>query len=121
MERETGLEPATSSLGSQASVESKSLARICCELLNLQHLAESAFFESAPPNEAPTRQALHLGPTNLDRLCHPIIGPRHAASSVGIVAIQGRPYPNAFPTHLAQSRSCLRSSMASPAKARAVT
>src|SRR5450755_2200545 len=62
MERETGLEPATSSLGSQTYIESKSLARFCCELLNLQHLAESAVFESVPPNEAQTRQVLHSTP-----------------------------------------------------------
>ena len=43
MERETGFEPATSSLGIQTYVGSKSLARFCCEFLNLQRLAESAF------------------------------------------------------------------------------
>src|ERR1039458_1496369 len=59
MERETGLEPATSSLGSHTYVESKSLVRSCCELLNLQHLAKSAIFESVPANEAQTRQVLH--------------------------------------------------------------
>src|ERR1039458_226882 len=59
MERETGLEPATSSLGSHTYVESKSLVRFCCELLNLQHLAKSAIFESVPANEAQTRQVLH--------------------------------------------------------------
>src|ERR1039458_5508009 len=59
MERETGLEPATSSLGSHSYVESKSLVRFCCELLNLQHLAKSAIFESVPANEAQTRQVLH--------------------------------------------------------------
>jgi hypothetical protein len=42
MERETGLEPATSSLGIHPSIESKSLARFCCDFLNLQRLAESA-------------------------------------------------------------------------------
>jgi hypothetical protein len=46
MERETGVEPATSSLGIQTYVGSKSLARLCCEFLNLQRLAESAFSES---------------------------------------------------------------------------
>src|SRR5450432_2049570 len=57
MERETGFEPATSSLGIQTYFESKSLARLCCELLNLQHLAESAFSQSVNSNEARTRQA----------------------------------------------------------------
>jgi hypothetical protein len=42
MERETGVEPATSSLGINTYVESKSLARFCCVFLNLQRLAESA-------------------------------------------------------------------------------
>jgi hypothetical protein len=46
LERDTGLEPATSSLGSRTYVESKSLARFCCEFLNLQRLAESAFLKS---------------------------------------------------------------------------
>ena len=55
MERETGLEPATSSLGIQTYVGSKSLARFCCDFLNLQHLAESAFSKSVDPNEAQTR------------------------------------------------------------------
>jgi hypothetical protein len=49
----------TSSLGRHTYVESKSLARFCCELLNLQHLAESAFFEIASSIEAQTRQVLH--------------------------------------------------------------
>ena len=58
MERETGLEPVTSSLGSPTYVGSKSLARFCCEFLNLQHLAESAFSKLPQPNEAQSRQAL---------------------------------------------------------------
>jgi hypothetical protein len=33
----------TSSLGIQTYFESKSLARFCCDFLNLQRLAESAF------------------------------------------------------------------------------
>src|ERR1035441_4617404 len=67
MERETGLEPATSSLGIQTYVGSKSLARFCCEFLNLQHLAESAFSKSVDLNEAEMRQVVlalvgtHLG------------------------------------------------------------
>ena len=40
----------TSSLGIQTFIESKSLARFCCEFLNLQHLAESAFSKSAASN-----------------------------------------------------------------------
>src|SRR5450432_1188499 len=56
MERETGFEPATSSLGIQTYVKSKSLARFCRDFLNLQHLAESAFSESVTPNEAQMRQ-----------------------------------------------------------------
>jgi hypothetical protein len=42
-QRETGFEPATSSLGIQTYVGSKSLARFCCDFLNLQRLAESVF------------------------------------------------------------------------------
>ena len=61
MERETGLEPATSSLGSHAYFESKSLARFCCEFLNLQRLAESAFSKAVIPNEARTRQGFARG------------------------------------------------------------
>jgi hypothetical protein len=45
------------SLVSPTYVGSKSLARFCCEFLNLQHLAESAFSKSAQPNEAQSRQA----------------------------------------------------------------
>src|SRR5450432_2983020 len=56
MERETGFEPATSSLGIQTYVKSKSLARFCRDFLNLQHLAESVFSESVTPNEAQMRQ-----------------------------------------------------------------
>src|SRR5437868_10865187 len=40
-----GVRPATSSLGIQTYVGSKSLARFCGEFLNLQRLAESAFSE----------------------------------------------------------------------------
>jgi hypothetical protein len=60
MERETGFEPATSSLGIQTYVGSKSLARFCCEFLNLQRLAESAFPKVVAPNEAQSRQVLSL-------------------------------------------------------------
>jgi hypothetical protein len=38
-----GFKPVTSSLGIHPYIESKSLARFCCDYLNLQHLAESAF------------------------------------------------------------------------------
>jgi len=58
MEREIGLEPTTSSLGIQTYVGSKSLARFCCEFLNLQRLAESVFSKLDRPNEAQTRQLL---------------------------------------------------------------
>src|SRR5450432_163213 len=58
MERETGFELMTSSLGIQTYFESKSLARFCCEFLNLQRLAESAFSRLAGPNEAQTRHVL---------------------------------------------------------------
>jgi hypothetical protein len=69
LERETGFEPATSSLGIQTYVGSKSLARFCCEFLNLQHLVESAFPKLRRPNEAQSRQAgiEHLGGTVLDQ------------------------------------------------------
>jgi hypothetical protein len=56
MERETGLEPATSSLGRHTFFESNTLARFCSEFLNLQHLAKSAFSKIVTPNEAQTRQ-----------------------------------------------------------------
>jgi hypothetical protein len=56
MERETGFEPATSSLGIHPYIESKSLARFCCDFLNLQRLAESAFSKSVYPNESQMRQ-----------------------------------------------------------------
>ena len=49
---------ATSSLGIQTYFESKSLARFCCDFLNLQHLAESAFSKSIHLNEAQIRHAL---------------------------------------------------------------
>jgi hypothetical protein len=58
MERETGFEPATSSLGIQTYIKSKSLARFCRDFLNLQRLAESAFSEPVIPNEAQIRQGL---------------------------------------------------------------
>ena len=58
-------EPATSSLGRRTYVESKSLARFCCEFLNLHHLAESAISEPVPPNEAQTRQLLHVCNTGI--------------------------------------------------------
>ena len=47
----TEVEPTTSSLGIKTCVESKSLARFCCELLNLQRLAESAFSRFVIPIE----------------------------------------------------------------------
>jgi hypothetical protein len=40
--KSAGENPRCSSLGIQTYFESKSLARFCCEFLNLQHLAESA-------------------------------------------------------------------------------
>jgi len=43
---------ATCGLGSPTYVGSKSVARFCCEFLNLQHLAESAFSKLHQPNEA---------------------------------------------------------------------
>ena len=61
MERETGLEPVTSSLGNHAFIESKSLACFCCEFLNLQRLAESVFFKSVGPIEAQMRQGCTQG------------------------------------------------------------
>ena len=56
LERETGLEPVTSSLGSHAYVGFKSLARFCREFLKLQHFAESAFCKTFTRNEAQMRQ-----------------------------------------------------------------
>jgi len=47
---------ATSCLGRHTSFESKSLARFCCELLNLQPLAKSAYSKSVEPNKAQSRQ-----------------------------------------------------------------
>jgi len=42
-------------LGIHPCIESKSLARFCCEILNLQFLAKSALFNLGRPNEAQTR------------------------------------------------------------------
>src|SRR5579863_7813285 len=56
MERETGLEPATSSLGIHPYVGSKSIARFSHEFLNLRHLAESVSCKNIHPNEAQLRQ-----------------------------------------------------------------
>src|ERR1035441_3611822 len=67
MERETGLEPATSSLGSQTYVGSRTLARFCCEFLNLQRLAKSAFSKFEHPNEAQMRHALPPQPVRGSR------------------------------------------------------
>ena len=50
--------PLWGSLVSPTYVGSKSLARFCCEFLNLQHLAESAFSKLPQPNEAQSRQAM---------------------------------------------------------------
>jgi hypothetical protein len=55
----------TSSLGIHAFIESKSLARFCCELLNLQRLAKSASCKSVSPNEAQTRHV----PSDLVAAC----------------------------------------------------
>jgi hypothetical protein len=102
LERETGLEPATSSLGSHAYIESKSLARFCCELLNLQRLAESAFSITVPPNEAQTRHVLHLGRRPLRGPPNPVIDSRPALR-FGVIRWPSLPIP--FQTQLAQSRS----------------
>ena len=59
-----GFEPATSSLGIQTYVGSKSLARFCCEFLNLQRLAESAFSGFDRLNEAQTRHVPHTNGPN---------------------------------------------------------
>src|SRR5450755_2266122 len=63
-EARPGLEPATSSLGIQTYIGSKSLARFCCEFLNLQRLAESAFSRFDWLNEAQTRHVLHTKGSN---------------------------------------------------------
>jgi hypothetical protein len=47
-----GFKPVTSSLGIHPYIESKSLARFCCDFLNLQRLAESAFCHFVPAIEA---------------------------------------------------------------------
>src|ERR1700735_3867137 len=67
LERETEVEPATSSLGIQTHAGSKSFARFCCEFLNLQPLAESAFSRFVASNEAQTRhvRSLEIGPPTL--------------------------------------------------------
>jgi hypothetical protein len=70
------LKSATSSLGIQTYFESKPLARFCCEFLNLQHLAESAFGKSVHPNEAPSRQVPHptdMGPDRRLTECWPTV------------------------------------------------
>jgi len=56
-----GADSATSSLGIQTYFESKSLARFCCDFLNLQRLAESAFSKLDRPIEAQTR---HVSPSS---------------------------------------------------------
>ena len=88
MERETGFEPATSSLGIQTYFESKSLARFCCEFLNLQRLAESAFSEFDRLNEAQTRHVLHtkglrfhLDDPCLNKTGKALFGPRSLVST----------------------------------------
>jgi hypothetical protein len=48
-----GFEPATSSLESNSWVESKSRARVCCDFLNLQPLAKSAFASMTTRRPAP--------------------------------------------------------------------
>jgi hypothetical protein len=65
---------ATSSLGIQTYFESKSLARFCCEFLNLQRLAESAFSKSNHPNEAQTRQVPK--PTDMEPGQRSVSGPQ---------------------------------------------
>jgi hypothetical protein len=50
MERETGIEPATFSLGIQASFDNKELMRQRRQILNIQVHADSAFCEIAPLN-----------------------------------------------------------------------
>ncbi len=75
MERETGFEPATSSLGRHTYVGPKSLARFCCEFLNLHHLAESAISEPVPPNEAQTRQLLHLRDSGMEGIICFVMAP----------------------------------------------
>src|ERR1700686_3854759 len=69
MERETGFEPATSSLGIQTYIKSKSIVRFCRDFLNLQHLAESAFSEPAIPIEAQMRQVFQPRDRERDRWC----------------------------------------------------
>jgi hypothetical protein len=74
----SGFEPATSSLGIQTFFESKSLARFCCEFLNLQPLVESAFSRLDLSNEAQMRHVLHTKILRSQALCLP---PRMACST----------------------------------------
>ena len=90
-----GFEPATSSLGIQTYVGSKSLARFCCDFLNLQHLAESAFSKLASSNEARTR---HVPPPvwclPWYSHCQPLTAPWpriRALSARGIIDQQQKP------------------------------
>ena len=55
------------SLGSQTYVGSRTLARFCCEFLNLQRLAKSAFSKFEHPNEAQMRHALPPHPVRGSR------------------------------------------------------
>src|SRR5664279_707377 len=102
MERETGLEPATSSLGIQTYVGSKSLARFCCEFLNLQRLAASAFSRLGRPNEAQTRHVLPE-PGHVSNLCVPMRPPQLALRSPSCAVLRATVY--AFRTFLAKDGS----------------
>src|ERR1017187_10094246 len=64
------------SLVIQTYVGSRTLARFCCEFLNLQRLAESAFSKFEHANEAQMRHALPPHPVRGSRAPIGPLGPR---------------------------------------------
>ncbi|MGA2580896.1 MAG: hypothetical protein ABSH24_33425 [Bryobacteraceae bacterium] len=68
----------------------KPLARFCCELPNLQHLAKSVVFESVPPNKAPNRSVGNIERLRNYRL-EPVVGQPKAAMSVMMALFSDAP------------------------------
>jgi len=103
MERETGFEPATSSLGIKPFIEFKPLARFCCEFLNLQRLAKSAFSKPFNSNEAQTRHDPTLL-TGLDRDCRVAFLDRGKQANEGERNGKIQAGPVGQPAHSVQTR-----------------
>jgi hypothetical protein len=104
-----GLEPATSSLGNQTLVESKSLARFCCEFLNLQHLAESAKPKFIEEIEAQMRQRIQVRVEALERKV-PDAAPqrRNSLVQLAIAAMAGAWRPDEIEEILVASEALLQ-------------